>query len=362
MSKESFESLNEYQKTSDSKTFVNESLILEKDDDGVLGSIIDRGLSFVPRAMRFKKAKKIMRKSLNKFTFRAKNIIKKFVKSFKNKVATIEKEYNKLIKDKIKPLMKEGKNDQAVKLMKENLKEFEAYKKEQMQLLDKGISDVLDAYTNAIHNRIDNPGFILNVELSERGKGELKAKWQELIAIQKIKVEEFKTELVKSPGWKRLDEIISEMTAFVEQREKPEADIDFHIQDIEREASGNFLVRVHIRARGGRPVLEEKGLIIGTDANKLDHDRGAHIIKVTGKYQHNMNPYTLSIDSSAEGKYVKPYLILKNQKDPIYGDIGVLKARVKTKEEKRAGEEKIIGKSRDGDLGGETDIIKKEKK
>jgi len=66
------------------------------------------------------------------------------------------------------------------------------YKKEQMQTLDKGIEDVLGAYTTSIENRIQNPGFVLNVELSEKGKGELRAKWQELSALQKIEIDKEK--------------------------------------------------------------------------------------------------------------------------------------------------------------------------
>lgn len=175
MNKESFESLHNYQ-PEENKIFINESLLLEKDDEGVFGTIIDRGLSFVPRAIRFKKAKKVMKKALAGYTNKAKNLIKKFSQSFKRKVDTIEKEYLDVKENKVVPLVKEGKREEAVKLMKEQLKELEDYKKQQMQVLSKGIEDVLTSYTHSIDKRIDNPGFVLNVELSEKGKGELKAK------------------------------------------------------------------------------------------------------------------------------------------------------------------------------------------
>ena len=78
MSKDSFERLDEYQ-SENSNYLVAEQLFEADDDDGIFGKLIDRGLSFVPRAMRFKKAKKIMRKSLVGFTSKAKNLVKKFL-------------------------------------------------------------------------------------------------------------------------------------------------------------------------------------------------------------------------------------------------------------------------------------------
>jgi len=95
---ESFESLEQYKPK---KIIVNESL-LEAKDDGILGSIVDKGLSFVPRAMRFKKAKKVMKKFLAGYTKKAKNLISKFASSMKSKVNKIEKEVEQLKKGNFK--------------------------------------------------------------------------------------------------------------------------------------------------------------------------------------------------------------------------------------------------------------------
>jgi len=347
MYKESFESLEDYQISESFEPLVNESLILEKgnEDEGALGKIIDRGLTFVPRAMRFKKAKKIMAKYLGAYTKKSKNLISKFAKSFLKKVEIVEKEYNELKEKKIKPLINDGETATAVKLMKEQLKEIENYKKDQMSTLDKSISSVLDAYTSSINHRIDNPGFILNVELSERGKGELKAKWQELIGIQQSKVEESKTELIKSEGWKKLDQMISEMTSFVESRGTgSSADVEMFVQDlVKRSGSGEYEVKVHLRVQHGRVSVKEKGVLIGSDLEDLELKAGSRKVKVTGTYQYNAKGFNL-IFSGDENDLVRPYMLVNDVPEPFYGDAALCKnARdeATTPEEKRAEKERI---------------------
>ena len=359
MTKLSFESLNEYQKE-DLKYFVAESLILEKgdDEDGGIGTIIDRGLSFVPRAIRFKKAKKMMKKALSKFTSKAINVIEKFSAGFKDKVTTIDKEYKKLMADKVKPLIDEDKTAEAVSIIEAQKKEIEEYKKDQMAILQKGIDDVLVAYTNAIEHRIDKPGFVLNVELSEKGKGELRAKWQELAAIQKIEIDKHKTKLIHSPGWRRLEAILAEMESFIKQRKHKELDIDLLVQDIAPSKDG-YLVKVHVRVTGGRVPLQEKGLLIGSDPNKLTYSSGARKIKVTGTYQYNANPYELFIHGDASD-FVKPYMIFKDIPEPVYGDVASLNVRKKGAEEKKMGDDRVIAKT--GSVEDEKNIIPPENK
>ncbi|HUW44227.1 MAG TPA: hypothetical protein VMW50_00375 [Dehalococcoidia bacterium] len=349
MNKESFESLHNYQ-PEENKIFINESLLLEKDDEGVFGTIIDRGLSFVPRAIRFKKAKKVMKKALAGYTNKAKNLIKKFSQSFKRKVDTIEKEYLDVKENKVVPLVKEGKREEAVKLMKEQLKELEDYKKQQMQVLSKGIEDVLTSYTHSIDKRIDNPGFVLNVELSEKGKGELKAKWQELVAIQNIKIDEAKTELIKSEGWKKLDDMISEITGFIESRRGGgDADVVFKVHDIVPLPGEEYLVRVHLRVAGGRPEVEEKGVLVGEDPESLEYgEKGIKKVQEVGTYQYNARPYKILIKASPED-FVRPYLKVKGKSEPYYGDAASLDVRGKSKEEKMRGDVTIAAGKKEED-------------
>lgn len=362
MNKESFESLETY-KPFDNKVLVNEALVEAKgDDDGVLGSIIDRGLTFVPRAMRFKKAKKVMKKSLVGYTKKAKNLIQKFTKSLNVKVDKVANEYKKLKKEKILPLLEEGKREEAIKLAKDQLKELEEYKKQQMESLSKGINQILESYTSSINNRIDNPGFVLNVELSERGKGELKAKWQELVAIQNTKIDEYKTDIIKSEGWKKLDEMISELSGFVEQRRHSgDADVIFKVHDIVPQSTGEYLVRVHLRVAGGRPEVEEKGVLVGKNPEDLElGEGGVRKIQEVGTYQYNARPYKLIVKGSPED-FVRPYMKVKNRVEPYYGDAASLDVREKSKEEKMRGDVTVgLGKKVDkedsADLSGEKEM------
>lgn len=356
MVKESFESLNEY-KSSNDKYFVNESLLLEADDDGVLGKIVDRGLTFVPRAMRFKKAKKIMKKYLEAYTKKSKNLVSKFTKSLNKKVNNIESEYKKFKNEKLQPLLEEGKKEEALKLAKSQLTELEEYKKEQIQQLNKGIEGILNSYTKSVEHRIDNPGFVLNVELSEKGKGELKAKWAELVAIQNTKIDEYRSAIIKSEGWKTLDSIISELTGLVEERgHGGEIDTIFNVHDIvPQEGDGEYLVRVHLRLAGGRPEVLEKGVLVGDDPEELSiNQAGVRKIKEVGTYQYNARPYKLLVKGDPS-EYVLPYIVIKLRKsdknEVIYAEAPAsLDVRRKSKEEKMRGDvTAVTGKQKEDD-------------
>jgi len=360
MINDSFERLNEY--NSNASNYLVPERLFEKDDDGIFGSLIDRGLSFVPRAMRFNKAKKAMKKSLKGFTSKAKSLVTKFSAGFKAKVDTIDKEYKKLIKEKVKPLLDEERNIEAVELLENQKKELEEYKKEQMGILDKGIDDILAAYTKSIDHRIDNPGFVLNVELSEKGKGELKAKWEELAAIQKIEIDKEKTKLINSPGWRRLGEMVAEMNGLIKQKKGANADVTIFVQDNIKIKEGLYSVKVHIRIQGGRPTVEEKGILIGQNPEKLNYEGGVRTVKVTGTYQYNATPFSLEVQAK-ETDYVRPYIIFKDTNEPYYGDVGSFEqAKDKNQTGKHQGDDTIKGGKPGGSLSSEDPIIKKEDK
>jgi len=333
MSENKFISLNEY--FSENKPLkVNETMILEKgeDDDGIFGKIIDRGLSFVPRAMRFGKAKKIMKRSLTKFISKSKGVINKFAKSFQKKVSIIDPEYKKLKKQADK-LAEDGKDVDAKSIMENQLKELEEYKKDQMAILDKGIDDILQAYTNAIDKRIDSPGFVFNVELSEKGKGELKAKWQQLGTEAKMKIDEHKTVLIKSPGWKRIDAIIAEIKSFIESR-KFSSEIqnaDFLIENI-REEEDWYRVTVLLRISGARFKAIEKGLLISDDPDKLFVDKGATVVKFTGTNRYQLGGWKTRIHKTNNEYYIKPYILVKEIEEPIYGDMAQIGTFLRSQE------------------------------
>lgn len=357
--KQSFESLNDYQKTN-IKYLVSESLILEKgEDESIFGKVIDRGLSFVPRAMRFKKAKKVMQKSLIEFVKKAKSIIKKFDTTFNEKIKIIDTEYRKLVDEKISPLLKDDKTEEALSILENQRKELEEYKKEQMNILNKSIDDILTPYTNSIEKRIDSPGFVLNVELSEKGKGELRAKWQELAASQKLELDKDKTNIIKSSGYKRLDEMIAEVTKLIAEIKNKERlkNLDFYINYITDKGNNVYDVKVQLRTSGARLNVIEKGVIIGSNPNKLEYSSGANIVKLTGTYAYSAQTFSVHIKNVSKDDYVRPYLIDKNSKHPIYGDVGRIDELIQSGEASKSSI-KGAGMKAAGELDAEEEYIK----
>jgi hypothetical protein len=323
--KESFESLYEYQ-SKNIKSFVPESLLEADDKSGPIGNIIDKAMSFVPRAVRFRKAKRTMAAALNAFEKKAKNIIKEYDKSVTERVKVIDKNYKSFMSDKIKPLLSgdgeqnPGNTNQALKLVESALKEYEKYKKDMLDRLDKEIEGILDSYTKALEKRFDSPGFVLNVELSEKGKGELKAKWLELAAIKRMKIDEYKLQSAESAGMSRLDEIISEMDSFVENRKYTtgKSRIDFRIEYAKELGNGSYDVRVFLRSGvGSRPVATEKGLIYGPEDKMSLTDPGANWVTDPDTA---FRLYTLRISGVKPEDFVRPYVKIKGVSGVQYGE------------------------------------------
>lgn len=339
MNKESFESLKQYKPN---KQIVNESLLLEKgNEEGVFGSIIDRGLTFIPRAARFKQAKKVMKKSLAGYTKKAKNVIDKFSKGLDKKVDKLESRFKDFKNDKLKVYIEEGKKQEAFRLAQEKLKELENYKAQQKKELEKSIDAVLKAYTSSIHHRIDHPGFILNVELSQKGKGELKAKWEELVAIQNSKLDHYKTSITETDAWKKIDDMIAELSGFLESKRNPKsADISFRVQHIlKNEKTSDYNVKVHLRIDSGRIILEEKGIIYGKNQNKLKiGEEGVTIRVVKGSYELTASTYDINVNDADQNDYVRGYIIIKGRTEPLYTSNMFSFADAKTSKEFKQGE------------------------
>ena len=110
-----------------------------------------------------------MKTALKGYVRKSKKLVDKFTKSFQNKVSSIDPEYQKLKKE-VEKLTSEGKDVEAKAAMETQLKELQDFKKEQVATLEKGFADILESYTSAIDRRIENPGEVFNVELSEKGK------------------------------------------------------------------------------------------------------------------------------------------------------------------------------------------------
>jgi len=294
----------------------------EANDDGMIGNIIDKAASFIPRAVRFKKAKSTMAKALNGYIRKSKSVINNFSKGLSKKIDVINKQYSKMVAEKIQPLVDAGNTKQAAKMMTQFLKELEHYRDAQIQQLDKNIENIYNSYNAAIEKRIQSPGFVLNVELSEKGKGELMAKWQELSGLAKMKIDEKKEEIMANEGWRHLDNIISEVSSFVEENSYDAGDIEFKIQFAKPLQKDLYDVKVHLRLSGKRLSVTEKGVLVAKNQDDLEiGNSNASKHPVKGTYQYNANSWITHVEIPDTNSFIIPYLIVKQSKNPIYGEI-----------------------------------------
>lgn len=260
MESKSFESLENYI----NRTTINQKSLLESDalleGDGVFGNIIDKALSFIPRAARFKKAQKLMRTALFRYKRQASRLVLKFIKIGERKIDYIIDRYEKLKLEKIKPLIEDDNREEAAKITQMFLKEIEQYQQEQKTQLSEAINRVYEKYDSAITKRIESPGFILNVELSEKGKMDLSSKWEELAASKNMEIDEFRTKnMLENEKFKELDGIISEADTFVRENSNHiEASVRIAAIFIDKNMVGITSVPE------GKMKVREKGIILSS--------------------------------------------------------------------------------------------------
>lgn len=318
----SFESLSTYNGDYDGTFNLVVESLFEDDGEGndALGNIIDKGLSFVPRLMRFKKAKTVMSRSLNLYIKKAKKIIDSFETISGSKIENISREYTNLKGGQIKKLIANDKPDEASELLKNFLSELEQYKSEQIAKLDKGIESVHQAYTTAVEKRIDSPGFVLNVELSEKGKGELKAKWQELSATADMKIDEYKTAaILKNEGFKKLDKIVAEVNSYISKNQAIKGDVHFTVTSIKQQGD-QFEVESRPVIVGARYNVKEKGIIVSDEPDNMELGKGGKRYTYSGNRANTTRPYRIIITANIE-EYILPYMLVHESEQPIYGDL-----------------------------------------
>ena len=325
--KESLESLYEYQ-SNNKKIIVSETLFEADDKSGPIGNIIDKALSFVPRAVRFKKAKKTMRAAISKFDEKARKVIAASKKSIAKRVNEIEKQYNEMKASKIKPLMDEGKFEQAASILNSEISEYESYKKEIMASMEKSVDNVLSEYTKAIETRIDKPGFVFNVELSDRGKGELKAKWQEQVSVQKLKIDEYKMQVATAAGLSKLNNMIAEMKGYIEEKRYSagKSALDFYVQQVVAGSrNGEFELQIQLRAPASRLKVKEKGIVWGPDETGLDIAHLGAGAQFKRHHEDTFRVYRMKITGADEETWARPYVSFLNSPTIQYGETDKLK-------------------------------------
>lgn len=293
--------------------------LYEDDEKGIIGSIINKASTFVPRAMRYKKVKRTMASFLNGFDKKTDNLINNFETNLNKMTSTVVNNYKSFKKKKIEPMMATDKIDQAVNISAIYKKDLENIKSTELKKIKDAVYKVMDHYTAAMDKRIETPGFVLNVELSEKGKGKLKAKWSEVSSIKLMEADEKLSRLIDNESLTKIDEIISELDAFIEEHKYSygKNTIDFYISTIERVNNSQFRVEVFLRSPGHRHSLSEKGLLIADDANKLIDSKQSKLVKMKNLY---FSSYSMVINAD-ETDYVRPYIKLTKSVKPVYGDI-----------------------------------------
>jgi hypothetical protein len=120
--------------------------------------------------------------------------------------------------------------------------------------------------------------------------------------------------------------MIAEIKAFVEAR-KYAAIIEnqeFYVDKIERTATAGYKVEVFFRIKGARFQVTEKGLLIGTVEQVKDLDSGATKIKYRGRNDKQLGGWNAilgySLLEKPENEMIQPYMIVRERKEPIYGD------------------------------------------
>jgi hypothetical protein len=338
MVNESFERLHNY-KSEDSRKLVNESLeadFLFEDDDffSKLFTLPLKSMrkSFIKKNGAGYQEKKTLLKD-------SKSAIKDFYSSTSKMIDKIVKQYQAFKKNKLQPLLNDDKDNEASELISDQIKELETWRNNQLQSLEKTLDEKNNEAKNRFLEAISGEGYFTGKagELTPKQKRKMNAWWSKEMDKVRMAIEEFKTdEVLKSDAWKKFDAILAEMNSFSKETAGG-GTLELFVQDIVPTRVG-YRVLVHIRSFGKRYNLKEKGIVIGTDPGKMELGPDTVAQKVLGRYQFSLNSYELLVKDVPKGDvYVRPYLILKEKKDPVYGDTAYLNVREKSKEEKKTG-------------------------
>ncbi len=154
------------------------------EDDEKFATPFKRAGSFPARALRYRKAKNVMNKYISKINRKSNKIISRFISEIDKTLPKITKRGDNL-KAELAQAKKSGDKVAAKSIVNQQSKFLEDVKKDneaRLGQLQNGFDNLINTYTEAIHRRIDEPGYVLRVELSDKGKAELKALWDEKIA------------------------------------------------------------------------------------------------------------------------------------------------------------------------------------
>jgi hypothetical protein len=196
-------------------------LLEDKDNEGGVSTPIQRMISFPSRAIRYRKAKNVMSKYSKKILSRSEKIIKKFEGELEKSIIEIERKGNDLQNQLLKA-RNAGKYMEEKAIINQQKKfkaDVEKNQSDRINHLNQSIDSLIGAYTTGIHKRIDEPGYILKVELSERGKTDLKFLWEEYISTIKQQIYEKLIQIINNKHVKGMESLIARLEVEIEDAE-----------------------------------------------------------------------------------------------------------------------------------------------
>lgn len=193
----------------------------DNDDDDVLSTPISRAASFPARALRFKKAKSVMKKYEKKILTKIDKVIARFEKELDKSIPQITTR-GKDLQAALEAAKRSGDEVEAKAIVNQQKKFNEDVKKNQDERannLNQTIDNLITTYTTAIHKRIDEPGYVLKVEISDKGKADLKFMWDEIVSTIKQKGYEKLVKVINNKNVKELESLVSRLEVEIEKAE-----------------------------------------------------------------------------------------------------------------------------------------------
>lgn len=195
--------------------------LFEAKDDGKFETPVNRLLSFPARAIRYKKAKSIMSKYSRKILRKSETIIERFQLELNKSIIQIKKRGVELQKQLDNARLKGDDTGEkaAINQQKKFKTDVENNQTARVQHLNQSIDNLITAYTNGINKRIEEPGYVLKVELSDKGKADLKFFWEEHVSLIKQQVYEKLIKIINDKNVKGLETLIAKLEVEIDDAE-----------------------------------------------------------------------------------------------------------------------------------------------
>ena len=238
-------------------TYHNE-LFEAKDDDGKYETPVNRALSFPARAIRYRKAKNIMGKYSKKILKKSESVIERFEQELNKSIIQIKKRGAELQKqlEKARAQGDETTEKATINQQKKFKSDVELNQAARVQNLNQSIDNLIGAYTTGINKRIDEPGYVLKVELSDKGKADLKFFWEEHVAVIRQQIYERLIKIINNKNVKGLEGLIAKLEVEIEDAEDKRMVVRRSRGDIFRSEKKEMQQKQREQMMGGKTKIE----------------------------------------------------------------------------------------------------------